>query len=344
MKSILLAAISLVLCAAANPQPVLTAANSGPRVGDVIGEYHTRFHPVGDGGPAQSWDFSTLTQRKICPGHEPASVVKPGAAAPQRCNVMNGFGDGGQYLSFNSCGVYVLGCRYVTTKKEQTTTFEEDYEDPAMLLRFPLAYGDSFIDSFRVTSRYNNRPSNWVGVDSFWADAWGSITLPGRTLAGVLRVKIIRTARLVRVSSYDSSLDTSYTKLLTYRWYLPGYHTFLLEMEQDMDIPENSCEDCNYGTITVMRTGKDLSVIGNKVPVTLLQNPVHGALQLRTDAGQDIAYRVIDAKGGTVSSGMWHASVAQDLQLSMETRLPGVYSITFTSQDFQPLTQRFVVE
>jgi hypothetical protein len=344
MKHLLLSVLlTVALFGIVMAQPVLRASNVAPRDGDRIRYYRTEFQPVGAGGPAQSWDFSRLG---ISSNLHPASweVNYSNADISTGGNIV-GRSDGRRHaILVDSVSMLWTNVNNLTVYGNREHIYKETYLDPQQIMRFPFGYGDSFVDSFHFFQQEDNSVSEWFGTDSVLADGWGSISLPGRTVSGVLRVKTIFTAMRIAQNTTEGTADTSYRKWHSYNWYLPGRHERLLLMEEPA--PGYVCEGCSaadglYSTIT---TGIDMSLTGNEVPLSLLQNPVKDMLRLHAATDVDLHYRIVDAKGSIVRRGDWAAASAPDLSLSVSDLAPGIYCIVASGQDLQSVTRRFQVE
>ena len=328
---------------AMHAQPTLRASNIGPRAGDRIIYYNTQFHPVGFGGAGQTWDFSTLEPIVGRNGIETREVEHPPEALRRGNVIADRCSHGSDYLSFDSSALQWLGYDYTRDLGERRHHHTETALDPETLMKYPFTYGDAFVDSFHTMETIDDISYEWIGDVAVTADGWGTLSVKGRTISGVLRTKTIVSAIRLRRNE-DGTNDTGIMNRVVYKWYLPGHHEWLLYIRQAREGYE--CDICGQadGGYTSISGGADLALTGNEVPVSLVQNPVFDNLRLRAGTDGQIHYRIVDTKGSVIRRGEWNTVVGNELSVPLDDMPPGVYCISFSSQEMQTTTKRFQKE
>ncbi len=196
------------------------------RPGDEIQKQQVSYKDPGRSGENVLWDFSNLhaenkNYRLVYSGR-PDSII---TGTEHRTMY---------YYSLSGDSLLLTGYENPTTLMQ--------YQQPELLLRFPVHYGDSTYGHFQGTGQYSNRLQIQVmGTVRSIADAYGTLILPDKdTLRQVLRVKTIKwmaedtrtfssrkiqDSLLVSNDSIDFRLanDPVIIGIETCRWYARGY-------------------------------------------------------------------------------------------------------------------------
>jgi hypothetical protein len=207
-------------------QPVLTAANSNPIIGEAFKwNYTSGITSVGSGGANQTWDYSTLTSTLT----QYDSVIYPSSA-------MYG---AGHYPNANICfcnnctgGPYSSCYLFYQANSDSLTDWGnacgsdiEIYNNPSKSFIYPFTYKSAYLDSCRGTD--NDAGTNYTVWGSVYdtADGYGTLKLPSGVYSNVLRIKQITFS----ASKSSSGTVTSGTNTV-YLWYLPGNHQPILSI------------------------------------------------------------------------------------------------------------------
>jgi len=197
------------------------------RSGDLIFKQQVEYKNPGRSGESVLWDFSRLTSIDDSYTLEystPDSIVIAGSEHHTR-----------YYYSLSGDSLLCHGYENATTLMVN--------ERPELLLRFPVAYGDSTFCYYNGNGKYCDRLEvSAMGTVSSKADARGMMILPdGDTLKNVLRVHTVKkiaygtkplffhgeNAPYTFVSNdsigYRLASDSLLMELDTYRWYTEGY-------------------------------------------------------------------------------------------------------------------------
>ena len=177
---------TLFFPAALAAQPVLTAATHQPQAGDT--PLRQALSPdtlfPGPSGSNVTWNFSAL---QLQPFPDSLQVLNAIPLPPQHYNV-----------AFNATITSAIKVDYFMAGGDSLAFAGRDYSnadfDPAqfyntqLMLRFPIAYGDQFDDTFSGTHQSIIGPVSFSGNTHVHADAFGTLVLPMGTYPNVLRV------------------------------------------------------------------------------------------------------------------------------------------------------------
>ena len=215
---------------AVSAQPSLQRSLHLPRTGDELVKEQVAFQSPGEPGQNRDWDFSgirfedeTALQRYFTRGGQDILGAENGK------------------LSF----LRIAGDSLLTAGYETPSSLVR-YHRPGLLLRFPIAFGDSSSSAFSGRGKYHDRFESVVrGHIQTRADACGRLILPGNdTLDNAVRVHI-RTEEIALYSPISPGFDidrpptagnpadslqvpdTVWTDL--YCWYGEGYRYPLFE-------------------------------------------------------------------------------------------------------------------
>jgi len=222
-------------------QPILTAANSQPQVGQIIGSQYayTAGVAIGTTGANQVWDYSALKDSAATSATQfvsPAST--PYAAAFPGANLAAKVVDTGTtvYLYYNSTSsaLSVVGT--------QLDTLSGIYNQPISLQNYPFTYPGTFHDSSTLFSSISGIPSAKIlQSDTTTATGYGTLKLPGgQTYNNVLQLK--RSVTLKAAFFSITAISISYQT--------PGYPGPLLSYSLSTD--GTSITDITYGTSVVL--------------------------------------------------------------------------------------------
>jgi hypothetical protein len=177
----------------------------------------------GKAGENNVWDFSglkskkndTVTERIVSPKETGYSQTFP------KANLVEKYSDGVfVFIHKNEAESHLTG--FVDTTNSMTMK----YEDPMLLVKRPVEYGDSLTDRF--TTEFNTKSINFKGKGkaTILADGYGKLILPNASYENVLRVKLTQNTTSIAIK-YGSKSTTQTT---TYVWFDNGHASALLKI------------------------------------------------------------------------------------------------------------------
>jgi hypothetical protein len=228
-------------------------------------------------------------------------------------------------LSNGTYEYYISNTSQFALAGETTGMGDVYFSSPKLLMPYPFTYGDT-----RIANYVSSRPAMQLfnrGIDTFSADAYGTLILPTGTYSNVLRIHKSTFVFDSYIVSGTAHLD-SYL-LQTWYWYTPGFHTPLLAMYYDIDpmgVPELAQVQYYARNTSGLPT--------TKLPrndVNMYPNPANQELHIAPCWQQDERFpiRIMDITGRTMSMPEG-APLQQNGILTINTAsLPdGIYLIT----------------
>ncbi len=211
---------------AAKAQPTLTAAGNSPVIGDSYRQQYLKSSSITvptAGGANQTWNYSNL---KDSVGATETFTYTSPAGLPGASNFPNAtlatFAASSysyQYYLSNSSVFAFLGSSGKTSLN--ITKFTPQYTN----LVYPFTFNSTYTDSSTLTNDSLPPTIDIKYVNTFKADAYGTLILPKATYTNVLRVKL--TLHLIQyfngTLSYDGYFDY-------YTFYANGVHSPLLNI------------------------------------------------------------------------------------------------------------------
>jgi hypothetical protein len=254
MKNLIYTSVLFLFAASLFAQTSLTFRNNALRPGDECSSREIQFVEPGGDGPNQIWDFSGIRFT----GPETAMTVLAGdglkSAPAGNSDIMLSENGYDYFLKSDAVGLVERG--YVNSGK----MINLEYTDPAVKMKYPFSYGDSFRDPFTAVAYVgeNNRV-DFTGDITVTADAYGSLILPDRVIRNVLRVKT------VKKGVQTGQCGSTEVSIVRYLWYAGGLRYPVM----------------NAG-ITETRYSSGAPVITRNAFVTV-QQPVENGLAAGTD-------------------------------------------------------------
>lgn len=183
MKLLLLSTFITCLSLTINGQPILNFALNYI-IGDSTEYYRCDSCSVniGSTGPNKTWDFSDLTfndsfTHKIVD----KSTLPDGTKFPNATYAETGTGSD-VYIENSSVEYNLLGIT--------TTAMTIEYTNPQQLFKLPLSYNDNISDTFRTKYALSSFNVTGTGQSTTFADAYGTLILPGKTYSNTLKLSI----------------------------------------------------------------------------------------------------------------------------------------------------------
>ena len=308
-------------------------------MGDAFYYYITPGQNPGTAGASQTWNFSGITYSNSYRGDYAICTASPHCSAFPGSTIALMTPNVSYFMAVDGDSFFSTGVWY-----DRSVDVEEKYPDPQTLLRFPLTYGDSYVDSFRAVQILGNDTLTRRGSDSTLADGWGTLLIKSANLSNVLRVK--------KILTIEERIDTGGTPIIfharsvSYYWYLPGYREYLLytttmSTDNPFVAPQHS-----EGRYTGMVNGGNAGVGASASSLFSLENPARGILHVSLGVGttEPLDWRITDLLGRSLAkSNKPLATGKTSLHIPLETLAPGIYLINIRQGSRQD-TQRFVVE
>ncbi len=351
MRNILFLFIALLFAANAIAQPTLAASTTNPVAGNrFYGHYQDDTTGISKGasGPSVTWDLGHMDST-----YTDTTLYLPCASTPF-CDSFPGSTlasfDGSEYLyittdaakfAYSGVGEFASmsgGCVY--------------YPNLQNLLAYPTTYGAVTADSF-----YSAQPTFQFysyGVDSFFADGYGTLILPSGTYDSVLRIHMIN----YETDSFDLGgfPDAITARLDYYFWYRPGFHNAMLEISYDTTgnngIPYIS--DVEYytrgidSTMSVDTTHPSgVVTITNDAQVRVYPNPANNMVHISyvSPAAQPISISATDMLGRTAAAPKNEqlSTGINELDYDVSSLPPGMYYLKIKTTT-GATTKKIVVE
>ncbi len=320
----------LFISASVSAQPTLTGVNLNPVPGDAfqLKICDTTGITPGAGGASVTWNFATganalvLTQTDT--GQAVACTATPYYASfPSSTVALKGptvMADATSYLIANSSRLAQNGY-YAAPDTNLILSDEADQ------LRYPFTYMSSFTDTYSGMLTLGPIAAHHNGSISVLCDGWGTLQLPGRTDANVLRVKTTQVF-VDSTNIFGAPLVQSYN-ILSYDWYKADYHTALLTIQTVTEVGAtmHSFRFIAYAGAQISAV-KDLS--NNISDVSIAPNPAKGVctLTMNLSERQQVRVSVTDVTGREVAVlADGEMGGKQQISYNIDMLLPGLYIV-----------------
>jgi len=307
MKKLVL--LSLVIFAiTANAQPVLTAANTNPVIGDGFKWiYENNVSSLGNAGANQTWDFSSM----VASGLTEYDTVIPAYAAPSAVDYPEA------NIAFHN-----LNYDYYSFDKACTDSlvfygtkglsFQDISTDPAKYLTYPFSFDSTFNDNQYSNDNSGGTLYYTTGSRTVLADGYGTLILPTGTFSNVLRVKITGSYY------YSSSSNTNYYTY--YYFYLPGIHQPILTLGKSGN---------NYAPLMlkIVASGINETPISS-VKIKLFPDPANDNINIETSLPASI--EILNPEGQLL---MEIKEVKNSFNLDISTFAKGLYYVKLITHE-----------
>lgn len=346
LATIALGASLLLSASFAVAQPTLTAATAVPTPGTAVRILNSATGTTivsGNSGANQTWDLSgqSFTRRTD-------TINFHACGNTDDCGTYPGTTVLGAYPQVNGVARYYYiasstALSYNGNKDSVSgTSFHHIALNPRDVLRFPMTYNTSFIDSFVVMDTSNGAAAHIKrGNDTVLADGWGTLKTPSGTFASVLRVKEI-------INVQDSSRATptvTRQRYIVYSWY-DAAHPYALAMTSEYSFSGTTAAMSTYADVAPVATGIASRNSGS-LALSIYPNPTSGktTLTVKLPTASAINIMVMDMMGHSVFHSPQKTLVVGDNRLTLETQnLPaGVYTICVVGDIFTA-TSKLVIE
>ena len=299
MKNPVLLFVLLVFSLHSFAQPTLTGATSNPVIGDVF--YNNLCNSdgvvIGAAGAGITWDYSALidtlddttrvvpcTSTPYCdsfPGTMFAEIRLPDSVYIYCTANASHLSNIGGHFALSSGGVGYLYC-----------------DRPENLLRYPINYGASWMDTTRYWYHPSFAYSHVFYAMNYIADGYGTLITPFGTFADVIRLHL---TTYTTDSDYTTgTLQVFYYRSETYYWYKPGFHFSLLQIGTENDITTDdqlSIDMVEYSSGPALSGVREVNY--HTPSITVFPNPSKDAIHIRSNNGhlQDLQMTLYDMTG-----------------------------------------------
>jgi hypothetical protein len=286
-----------------------TITNSAlPSVGDAFTNVKDTSFVVTMTPPSmtpQTWTYNPGSDRTkvnsfIAPTGLPGAIHFPSANMANQ----NTLDSEVVYFVKNSSGLYADGL-YVYRTGEPITNVPIDYAPKnQMMLPTPMTLGYMGADTSKAVALFN-----YLGNDvklvtnvykTYYADAYGTLTIPSGTYTNTLRVRetsINRDTVYLKVGPLYYYLSDESDTAQVYHWLQNTNPIILLSMNMKKPFTLNQSKTAEYNTITTSQ--KDNVLLEEKVKT--YPNPVQNVLYLNMREANNIqTIRIVDITGKTV--------------------------------------------
>lgn len=323
----------------ANSQPTITSANIFV-IGDVLTAQGSDTSAVeGPAGINQVWNFSSIPAvgaamqtEVVTPSSTPYGASFPTANISTQD--MTGQ-DAYAYLKTTSTDMQLVGFA-AGGDEYPLADFQTEFV-------YPFTYNTMFIDNSSGNWVINTVPIDRDAVNTFHADAYGTLQLPSGTFTDVLRVKYVQ--EVTDVSTIYQTTITTVTVITSYSWYKSGIKDPLMSI--------------NYTDVTVFgytQHGKGVSYYPGTVSTNDLQpavvalncfpNPAkdHATLSFTMDEAGDATISIINIAGQQVKSFEEKSFSAEKHaeELNLNDLADGVYFIRLEMMNRKTATIRLI--
>ncbi|HRH70558.1 MAG TPA: T9SS type A sorting domain-containing protein [Flavobacteriales bacterium] len=317
-------------------QPVVTADGTLPFVGLSYTEVTaSSFVDEAQIGANVVWDYSGLevgTQWTI----EWRAILNQQVQDTWPNAELSRSGDltGGKYFSVSAEGVVFEG--------QQFTLSQLIYEDPELVVKFPMNYGDSWNDEWSGTQTGNGTR---VGKRRAEVSGYGTLLMPWGAVNDVLRVDLLDSL-VIRISPSSNPillLDT------VSQYFKNGHPWWLLEARNSTQ--SGGTLSSPIQTLTVkyrdaLSTGRAGEVPFDQIGLLLFPNPADDRLYIRVPRSYTNAtVEVLDATGRSVLlERTGGTSIGEAvLQLNVLGLAPGHYTVRSRDLTGSIISRPFVV-
>jgi hypothetical protein len=216
-------AVLLAVCITTYAQPTITGAGSNPIAGEIYYGHHfdTAGRSAGASGAGVTWNYITANVYQIdttlfvsC-SSTPYCDSFPGSTLASA----DGFGGYEYYITDAS--------RFAYNGYSSGGTDNDHLSKPQVIIPYPFTYGNVRADSFSEAQFGLGLYQD--GVDSFIADAYGTLQLPPMFFSSVLRIHHINYTR----DSMAGVSPATYYRTENYIWVSPNLHFPLLILSYD---------------------------------------------------------------------------------------------------------------
>lgn len=299
--------------------PTLTSSDFFPAIGEVF--YGHLLDSVslnsivpGAGGANQTWNFPSLTT--LAP--DTAAVVSR-TGTPAETSFPTA--DYSMSHTFDNSYFYY----YASSNRISEAGVAYDggltivYDNAKDLLRFPMTYNDTYIDSIHGNYTLQGVQVTRSGNVTVLADAYGTLILPSGTFNNVLRVRYNET--------YTDSFATGQFQgtIELYVWILPGFNYALLSHGTTLVNGQST----TYGGMFTSQLVSNSEAYSSIKNYTISPNPTSSSSSVRyaIDKPAQVSLQLVDVHGKEIHFKDWgiRSPGLYEYEVDVASFAPGLY-------------------
>lgn len=340
-----------ILPIASFAQPTINSGDVTPTIGSAVTGAEGTYVDPGSVGANQTWDLSGIVPENVSTTTYLAPTGLPGSSNFSSATHAVYFpvdvtDEIYGYVDIENNQIEDLG--YYATGPELDLLYY--YPDPKTVLVFPLAFNDSFSDTYQSEMETGDESGSILSVETGTIDAlvdgYGTLITPEGTYTDVLRVQYIQTGNTVISVDGIESFSSENTST-EYQYYKSGYPMPLASVRTNVVT--------SMGT-TVEETQSGAYFIGfsvglaekespfNSVQVYPMPATTHIELNLNAKAGANTDFALLSSSGKTVH--FWNQQVLNEGSNQLRFELPQLAAGNYLLQINTPegmYTKRVVI-
>jgi hypothetical protein len=295
---------------------------------------------AGTVGANQTWDFTTSTFTAAgSQSYEACNASNNCSTFPGTTVVANTIASSGGYA------YYAGSSTALSIKGIAAGSVNIVYSDAEDLYRFPITYGNSYVDTWSATFVSGGVNFYRKGNDSVSADGWGTLKTPAGTYPNTLRIK--------RIQTYTDSANMAGMPIIitykgtVYTWNDIAHKDYLFNTSSLTTTPQGgSPSTTSYSRYTTQTVGIPATT-RNNINWTVAPNPARDRAQVTIDVNtaSTIAISLTDVSGRvvrTVPAAILPAGTNK-VNISLDGLSAGVYSLRILSGS-DVVTGKMIVE
>lgn len=321
MRQLLLLTTLFLATHFASAQLTITQAENNPTVGDTFTQHvNSNVDASFDFGPAGenvTWDLSSYGSASTAP----VNVVQ--ADDPE-------FPDATIAYTQNGTETFFKTDNDAFSYYGINGTAEVIYTDPEDQARFPMTYGDSYIDSKEGTFDAFTQAGVRTGTMEVTADGYGTLITPLHEYNNALRLQLIRRDTDVIGGNETTSQDTLYF------WYAEGIHFPVATFFRVYSGGSFVQASFNYieQESNTPPLGQGLSEANGDLEI--YPNPVKDQLHVQQETKAKVHCRILTSSGQLIDNREVRDGLCNVSDLS-----PGVYILQIQNEE-RAVSRRFV--
>lgn len=270
-------------------QPSLTHNGVAFQIGTSVTSHIGAYDFPGNGGPAETWDFSAYSGSNVVnysgvnPTGTPYGSQYPAADV---CSYVPSQGQY-EYLEDDPAATYLLGANSASLSMNFSA-------DKQKFMVFPLTYNDTWTDTYQASGNNAGFPFTRTGSMTATADGFGTLITPNGTYTNVLRIYYTQTFTDVFAS------DTYFGDQSTWSWYKEGIHYPIFSIT---DATYDGFPSISMGLYNDAPTGLDEHSLAD--PISVYPTPANNELfvALGKNYSANSNYEVTDITGRKILAG-----------------------------------------
>jgi hypothetical protein len=316
---------SLLILSGLSAQPVLTATNCNPVIGDTYNWINlpNATQSSGNAGASVTWDFTALPTSFT--GSENAIAPSSALYNTSLFTTSDVCLDRGGIYKY-----YQTSINGLLNTGGGSGSWYQTYSDPQQLLTYPFTYNSTFSDRFVffLNNVGGGTTSTGSGQLTATSDAYGTLQMPYGNVNNVLRVKT------VIVDTTVNSTSTNFAVYTNYEWYIEGKHQPVLAFYSSSINGAAPHETGKYLAASSMGINEIEAFTNN---ITIFPNPAteFTTINYSNPSSGNVTISVIDVLGQEViSKTMINISVGASSEiLNIKSLKRGIYFLRIKTNE-----------